>query len=43
MGPATDDRPPRSPVTWLERSGKRWRPYLATCVHLALGPIDGHG
>ncbi len=21
---------------WLARSGKRWRPYLGTCVHLAL-------
>lgn len=28
---------------WLSRAGNRWRPYLATCVHLALqfdGTID---
>ncbi len=25
---------------WMARSGKRWRPYLATCVHLALN-YDG--
>jgi geranylgeranyl diphosphate synthase type II len=30
---------------WLARSGKRWRPYLATCVHLALACDRGqqHG
>lgn len=39
MGEAND---PTAEIAraWLARSGKRWRPYLATCVHLALG-YDG--
>ena len=39
MGPAAD-RTAEIAREWLARSGKRWRPYLATCAHLALS-FDG--
>ena len=35
MGPA-DDVTSRIGRDWLSRSGKRWRPYLSTCVHVSL-------
>jgi geranylgeranyl pyrophosphate synthase len=28
---------------WLAAAGKRWRPYLTTCVYLALSGEKGHG
>lgn len=35
MGPA-DGETERISREWLAREGKRWRPYLATCVHVAV-------
>ena len=35
MGPS-DDATTEIARNWLARSGKRWRPYLATCVHVSL-------
>jgi geranylgeranyl diphosphate synthase type II len=35
MGPV-DDATEQIARDWMLRDGKRWRPYLATCVHLAL-------
>ena len=35
MGPA-DGRTEQIAREWLMRAGKRWRPYLTTCVHMAL-------
>jgi len=39
MGPAGDDTEAIA-RDWLARDGKRWRPYLATCVYTALA-YDG--
>ena len=33
---ASDDATAEIARNWLARSGKRWRPYLATCVHVSL-------
>ncbi len=35
MGPGADTSDNRARA-WLARAGKRWRPYLAACVHMAL-------
>lgn len=35
MGPGTGETD-RIAREWLARAGKRWRPYLSVCVHLAL-------
>ena len=35
LGPSQDTTE-RIARVWLARSGNRWRPYLATCVHVAL-------